>query len=309
MSAKHTLTEAENAILIERFTPLAKKLVRKYEGCNEFLPEEDREQDACLGIIEAGVRYGKDVELPQVASAIRSKFRERWWQHLKNNPRSKCPECGSFAFKPCKHKRQLANEVLSRNVDYAFGKTNSLLVPIPDEDRDGRGGIPDTSSGSLDEKETEVWLDATVKAMPEDLQPLYQLKFVEKNSVAKISAATGLTKKEVEGRVKKAENFIRERYYSSATPNALPQSYWEILQAERPKVVLYIEPPAPPPLPRLSTLKACMYCHAPEHKWYEHRSPIERKKRRKVVVKRLPAFEPEESHEELEVLCGVGDDA
>jgi hypothetical protein len=307
MPAKHTLTEAENAILIERFTPLAKKLVRKYEGCNEFLPEEDREQDASLGIIEAGVRYGKDVELPQVASAIRSKFRERWWQHLKNNPRSKCPECGSFAFKPCKHKRQLAKEALSRNVDYAFGKTNSLLVPIPSEDRDGRGGIPGTSCASFDEKETAVFLDRSKKALPKDLQLLYQLKFEENKSLAEISAATGLTKKVVEGRVKKAENFIRER--ASTFKHSIPQSYWEILQAERPKVVFYIEPPPAPPLPRLSTLTTCMYCHSPEHKWYEHRSPIERKKRRKVVVERLPAREPEDSHEELGVLCGVGEDA
>jgi hypothetical protein len=316
MPVKKPLTQAENAVLVERYNPLVKKLLAKFANY-EFLAPEDREQVASLGILEAGADHGKDATPLQVEDAIRGAFLRELRSHQKNNPRLKCPECGSVAAKPCKHKQQAAQETINRNANYAFGKTNSLLVPISDENSDGQEGIPDTSCGSFDDNETEVWLDATVKAMPEDLQPLYRLKFVERNSVAKISAATGLTRKEVAGRVEKAKLFIREHALSSASPNALrvipcfkrpvSQSHLEVLQAERPKVVFYIAPPEPPPLPRLSTLKACMYCHSPEHKWYEHRSPLKKRKSgRKAVVRELP--EREESHEELGVLCGVGDD-
>jgi hypothetical protein len=213
MSAKHTLTQAENEVLIECYGPLAKKLLSKFAKY-EFLTLEDREQIVWLGILEAGADHGKDATPLQVEDAIRATFLRELRSNQKNNPRMKCLECGSVAFRPCKHKRQLAKEALTRNVDYAFGKTNSLLVP-------GLRGIPDTNSASFGYKETEVWLAATVKDMPEHLRLLYKLKFVEKKSLADVSAATGLTKKAVEGRVGKAKRFIRDRAFSSASPNAL----------------------------------------------------------------------------------------
>ena len=310
MSAKTPLLPEENDILIKRYTPLIKKYVGKFARYNKFLPLEDRRQTAARGVCEAGRDHGKDATPLQVEDGIRTALLRELREHQKSLPREPRPCCGSTALKSCPCEKQAMQKGSHEN---GFGNGNPKLVSIDDNDcyRKAAEAIPADTS----DKETEIWLEMIRKAeteMPEEMRKVYHDKFVENKSMAKIGEETGRTRKVVERVVGEIKDYLTE---NAPKFEAVSRSDYAETSKSALMVVPCPEPPADRHLVGISKLTTCMYCHSSEHLSDGHRSPIEKKKlkrqtskARKRVVKEIPAYLHEESHEEVGVLCGVGED-
>ena len=184
-----TYLEVEDAF--NRFHALAKKLARQQvqrSADKSSNNQDEHNQLASIGLLQAIKRYGIEVTPLQVKSFIKDEFRKHIEDEIKASPwkRTTCPKCGSQAIRECVHKKQARKdeekpgylfgmtEHSEANIDWVAGNEDSGEISLAEL-------IEDTSDSFATERELklEEWritLDKVLTKLPRTYREVITLR-------------------------------------------------------------------------------------------------------------------------------------
>jgi RNA polymerase sigma-B factor len=204
--------------LIERYTPLARGLARRYMRSSE--PLEDLMQIASLGLLRAVDRYDADrgrpfpvFAVPTILGELRRHFRDAGWAvHVPRAAKERAREVRDAAeLLLSAHGRsptvnQLA-EYLELDVEQVLDamaameayETCSLDAPRPSEDGTGRSYAE--TIGDDDERFELVECDVTLRTALAEISPrdqaILRMRFVEDLTQSQIAGRVGISQMQV----------------------------------------------------------------------------------------------------------------
>jgi RNA polymerase sigma-B factor len=207
-------------LLVQRFTPLARSLARRYTHTSE--PFEDLVQVASLGLLKALERFDPDrtnafasFAVPTILGELRRYFRDSsWGVHVPRDLQEQALKVGGAREEltkehgraPTVNELALYLELDSEQVLDALGAAEAYeALPL-----DAPAGLPDSDEGRMtymdalgteDEHYELVELDATVAVALERLPPreraIVRLRFIDELSQAEIGRRIGISQMQV----------------------------------------------------------------------------------------------------------------
>lgn len=205
--------------LVQRFTPLARKLARRYAHTSE--PFEDLLQVASLGLLKALERFDPEqgnafasFAVPTILGELRRYFRDSsWGVHVPRDLQEQALKVGGAQEQLTKeHGRAPTVNELAEYLELDTEKVldalqaaqayDALPLDAPTGSRDSDEGITYLDAlGMEDERYELIELDATVaaalKSLPARERAIIRLRFIEELSQAEIGHRIGISQMQV----------------------------------------------------------------------------------------------------------------